>query len=305
MKSIQLAQIDLNLLVTFEALFEERSVTVAAQKLYLGQPAMSAALGRLRTLFGDELFMRVGREMQPTSKALEIAPGIFAALHQIRQTIESSQDFDPASSQRDLTIGSADYTSFILIPKLMSHCHQFAPNLNFRTIEFEKDRVGDLLATGAIDLALGVFPNPPRQTNCVPLFQEHFVGIARKHHPAIIQKSLSLDTFASLAHVLVTLRRDITGEIDLALAEQGLQRRIALTVPHVLVLPAIIGSTDLVTCVPSRMADDFSRHDRIEFFELPLEIPHWTVSMLWSKLVDRDNANCWLRQTLQTLGDRI
>jgi DNA-binding transcriptional LysR family regulator len=305
MKSIQLAQIDLNLLVTFETLFEERSVTTAAQRLYLGQPAMSAALGRLRTLFGDELFIRVGREMQPTSKAIEIAPGIADALARIRQTIQSSQEFEPASDRRDLAIASADYMSFLVMPKLIAYCHQFAPNLNFRTIEFDKDNIGDLLEKGVVDLALGVFPNPPRQTICVPLFQEHFVGIARKNHPAMIQKPISLKVFINLSHVLVTIRRDMTGEIDRALAVHNLQRRVALTVPHVLILPSIIGSTDLVTAVPSRMANYFSRLDEIEFFKLPIDLQPWNVSMLWSKLTDKDDAICWLRQTIQMLSEQI
>lgn len=305
MKSIELAQIDLNLLVAFEALFEERSVTVAAQRLYLGQPAMSAALGRLRTLFGDELLIRVGREMQPTAKAIAIAPGIFAALHQLRQTIQSSQHFDFASDCRNFAIGSADYTSFVVVPKLLSHCREVAPHLNFRMMEFEKDGVGDLLAKGIIDVALGVFPNPPRQTICVPLFQEHFVGIARRNHPAIAQKSISLEAFANLSHVLLTIRRDITGEIDRALAVRNLQRRIALTVPHILVLPSIVAATDLVTAIPSRMAQYFSKLDEIEVFELPIDLPQWTVSMLWSKLTDKEEANGWLRQTLTTLCDRI
>ena len=138
MKSIDLAQIDLNLLVAFESLFEKRSVTAAAQRLYLGQPAMSAALGRLRTLFGDALFIRVGREMQPTTEAIAIAPGIFAALHQVRQTIQFSQDFEPATEQRDFAIGSTDYTSFVVIPKLIAYCREVAPKLNFRMICLKK-----------------------------------------------------------------------------------------------------------------------------------------------------------------------
>lgn len=305
MKSIDLAAIDLNLLVAFESLFQERSVTVAAQRLYLGQPAMSAALGRLRTLFGDELFIRVGREMQPTSKATAIAPGIFAALHQIRHTIQSSQDFDPASEQRDFALGSTDYTSFVVLPKLIAHCHEVAPNLNFRIIGFEKDTVGDLLETGAIDLALGVFPNPPRQTICTPLFQEHFVGIARKNHPQMMRKPISLEIFANLSHALTTIRRDTTGEVDLALASHSLQRRISLTVPHMLVLPSIVASTDLITSLPSRMTNYFSKLNEIEVFELPVEMQQWTVSMLWSKLSDKDRASCWLRQTLQMLCKQI
>ncbi len=305
MKSIDLAEIDLNLLVAFESLFQERSVTVAAQRLYLGQPAMSAALRRLRILFGDELFIRVGREMQPTSKAIAIAPGIFAALHQVRQTIQSSQAFDSTSDRRDFAIGSTDYTSFFVVPKLMAYCRKVAPGLNFRMIGFEKDDVGELLEKGAVNLALGVFPNPPRQTICSPLFEEHFVGIARKHHPAIIQKPLSLEVFASLSHALVTIRRDTTGEIDRALAVHNLQRRIVLTTPHMLVLPSLVASSDLVTSVPSRIANYFSALDDIEVFELPLEMQPWTVSMIWSKLTDKDDASCWLRQTVQALCEQI
>jgi DNA-binding transcriptional LysR family regulator len=305
MKSIELTQIDLNLLVAFESLFEERSVTVAAQRLYLGQPAMSAALGRLRILFGDELLIRVGREMQPTAKAIAIAPGIFAALHQIRQTIQSSQDFEPASDSRDFAIGSPDYASFVIIPKLLAHCQEVAPNLNFRMIEFEKDSIGNLLEQGTVDLALGVFQNPPRQTICVPLFQERFVGIARKNHPALMRKTISLEVFANLAHALNTTRRDAIGEVDYVLTAHDLQRRIALTVPHMLALPSIIASTDLVAAIPSRMACYFSKLNDIEIFELPIEIPNWTVSMLWSKLNDKDDASCWLRQILQTLCEQI
>ncbi|MBW4598637.1 MAG: LysR family transcriptional regulator [Calothrix sp. FI2-JRJ7] len=305
MKSIDLASIDLNLLVAFEALFEERSVTAAAKRLYLGQPAMSAALGRLRILFNDELFIRIGREMQPTSKAVAIAPDIFAALRQIRHTIEFSQSFNPISAQRNFAIGSADYTSFVILPKLLEYCREKAPSLNFRMIGFDKDNVGEMLEHGTIELALGVFPNSPRQTICVPLFQERFIGIARKKHPAIKNKPISLETFANLSHVLVTLRQDATGEIDKILATHNLQRRIQLTTPHLLILPAIISSSDMIAAVPYRIGAHFSKLANIEVFELPLETQPWTVSLMWSQLTDKDDANTWLRQTLRTVCEQI
>jgi DNA-binding transcriptional LysR family regulator len=251
------------------------------------------------------LLIRVGREMQPTSKAIAIAPGIFAALQQVRQTIQASQDFDPAADQRDFTIGSADYTSFVLLPLLLAHCQAVAPHLNFRMMEFEKDRVGELLAQGTIDLALGVFPKPARQALCLPLFQDHFVGIARKHHPVLEQIPLSLNAFASLSHALVTIRGDATGVVDRLLAKHNLQRRIALTTPHLLVVPSIVASSDLVATIASRAARYFSTIDGIEMFELPLAMPSWTVSMMWSKLADRDAANCWLRQTIQAVCAQI
>lgn len=305
MKSIELSAIDLNLLVAFEALFAERSVTLAAGRLHLGQPAMSAALGRLRIVFEDELFIRIGREMQPTSKAIEIASGILAALNQIRQTLEASQIFDPNTSSRRFAIGSPDYTSYVVLPSLLEFCGQNAPQLDFRLIGYEKDSVGELLEQGAIDVALGVFPVPPPQTYHAALFQERFVGIARRGHPAIEQGTMSLETFAGLSHALVTLRRDTTGEIDKLLAHHHLQRRVALTTPHMLALPAILATNDLVATVPDRVAVHLARLHNLELFELPVETATWTVSMLWSKLADQEAANIWLRQTLKVISQTI
>ena len=300
MKSINLASIDLNLLVTFEALLEERSVTGAARRLNLGQPAMSAALGRLRSLFGDELFVRIGKEMRPTSKATELAPGIVAALRQIRQTVEASRTFDPTSVEQSFRISSSDYTSFVVVPPLLDFCHQTAPSLDLRIIEFEKDSVSQLLEQGGIDVALGVFPVLPQRSLCLPLFEERFVGIARKGHPAVTNGAMSVEEFAALPHALMTTRRDAIGQIDKVLARYNLKRRIALTIPHMLVLPFVISSSDLVSSVPSRVALRFANISSLEVFELPVESEPWTVSMIWSTLTDKDDANSWLRQAIKT-----
>ena len=300
MKSIDLATIDLNLLVAFEALLEQRSVTKAAEQLQIGQPAMSAALHRLRVLFKDEMFVRLGRQMQPTLKAQTIAPGILAALQQIRQTITTSQTFEPRSSDRTFAIGSSDYTSFVLVPPLLELSQQIAPSVNFRMIGFEKDSVGDLLEQGLIEIALGVFPHPPRQTHGEPIFEERFVGIARQRHPALKQGSLNLETFTRLSHALTTLRRDTTGEIDQVLSEQNLGRRIALTTPHMLVLPFTIAASDLVAAVPYRIALRLAEVCDLTIFELPIKTKPWMVSMLWSTLSDQDEANRWLRSTIKT-----
>lgn len=305
MKSINLAAIDLNLLVTFEALLEQRSVTKAAGQLQIGQPAMSASLSRLRILFEDELFVRLGRQMQPTLKAQAIAPGILAALQQIRQTVTSSQPFEPISSDRTFAIGSSDYTSFVLVPPLLEFSHQTAPLLNFQMIGFEKDSVGDLLEQGAIDVALGVFPNPPRQTQSEPIFEERFVGIARQGHPSLKHGTMSLEIFSHLSHALTTLRRDTTGEIDKALNEQSLERRITLTTPHMLVLPFAIASSDLVAALPHRIALQLVNVCHLTIFELPVKTKPWIVSMLWSALSAQDEANRWLRDAIKTISKKI
>lgn len=305
MKSINLAAIDLNLLVAFEALLEERNVTKAAERLQIGQPAMSASLNRLRVLFEDELFVRLGRQMQPTHKAQAIAPGILTALHQIRQTVTFSQAFEPTSSDRTFAIGSSDYTSFILVPPLLEFSYQAAPSLNFRMVEFKKDCVGELLEQGVIDVALGVFPDPPRKTRWEPILEERFVGIARQGHPDLSHGTMSLERFTQLSHALMTLRQDSTGEIDKVLSQQRLERRVTFTTPHVLILPFAIVTSDLVAAVPYRIALRLSAVCNLTIFELPIETKPWMVSMLWSVLSDQDEANQWLRTTIKTISQKI
>lgn len=305
MKSINLAAIDLNLLVAFEALLEQHSVTKAAEQLQIGQPAMSAALSRLRILFEDELFVRLGRQMQPTLKAQAIAPGILAALQQIRQAITASQTFEPTSSDRTFAIASSDYSSFVLVPPLLEFSRQTAPSINLRMIGFEKDSIGSLLEQGEIDVALGVFPDPPRQTQWEPIFEERFVGIARQGHPALQQGTMSLETFAQLSHALTTLRRDTVGAIDKALNEQNLERRIAFTTPHMMVLPFAIASSDLVAALPRRIALSLATVCNLTIFELPVKTKPWMVSILWSTLSDQDEANRWLRDVIKAVSQKI
>ena len=305
MKSINLAAIDLNLLVAFEALITERSVTKAAEKLQIGQPAMSSSLNRLRVLFEDDLFIRMGQQMQPTVKAKAIAPNILAVLQQIRQTIIAPNIFDPVSSDRTFAIGSSDYTSLVIVPPLLEFSSHNAPLINLHTIGFEKDSVGELLEQGMIDLALGVFPNPPRQTQLEPIFEENFVGIARQGHPDVKNGTISLEAFTKLSHALTTLRRDRSGAIDRALQDQNLQRRIAVITPHMLVLPFAIATSDLVAAIPKRLAITMAKACNLTIFELPIETEPWKVCMLWSVLSDRDEANQWLRNTIKAIASQL
>ncbi|PSB59124.1 LysR family transcriptional regulator, partial [filamentous cyanobacterium CCP1] len=196
-------------------------------------------------------------------------------------------------------IASSDYTSFVVMPKFLAFCKEAAPNINIRLIGFEKDAVGELLEQGEVDLAIGVFPVPPQQTCHKTLFQERFVGIARKGHPALSSEPLTLETFAALPHALTTIRRDEIGFIDRILSAHNLKRRIAVTAPHMLLLPSLIASSDLIASVPYRIATHVKHFGTLQQFELPIETHPWTVTMLWSRLVDKDSANTWLRQTLR------
>jgi len=282
-------------LLTFEALFEERGVTAAARRIGFGQPGMSAALGRLRGLIGDELFVRAAGEMRPTAKALEIAPGITAALAQLRRTLETGIGFDPATATRSFTLGSTDYTALVLLPDLMAHIRQHAPGVDLQVVGYEKGAVPDMLDRGEVDVALGVFPKPPERAVVTRLFEERFVGLARAGPPAIVDGRIDAQSFAYLPHALVTTRRDTFGSLDEALAACGLRRRVALTLPYVMVLPSVLEGSDLVAALPSRIANRVLAGGRIQRFDLPVETKPWTVSMLWPASARTDKASAWLR----------
>lgn len=296
---MELSRFDLNLLVAFEALFEDRSVSAAARRIGVGQSGMSAALSRLRTLLSDELFVRASGEMRPTAKALELAPALTAALTQIRRALEAGVAFDPATATRSFAIGSTDFTASVFLPSLLTQVRVKAPGIDLRVIGYEKGTVAEMLDRGEVDAAVGVFPNPPDRAVVTPLFQERFVGVARADHPAIVAGRIDVQSFAYLPHALVTTRRDATGALDEALAALGLKRRIALTLPYMMVLPSALENSDLIAALPSRVADHVLTCAALQRFELPLDIKPWTVSMLWLESSRKDRANAWLRDALK------
>lgn len=294
---MNLRSIDLNLLVAFEALHEARSVSRAAERLGLRQPALSAALARLRQVFGDDLFVRAAGAMQPTPKALRIAPGIASALAELRATLANAAPFAPDDAERTFTIASTDYTTLVLIPAVIAALQAEAPGVNLRIIGYDKTDVAELIDRGEIDVALGVFQNPPQRAVRQFLCPERFVGLARKEHPQISEGVISLEDYVGAAHALVSVRRDAIGEIDKALRQRNLTRRIALTLPHMLVLPSILRCSYFLTALPARIAEMVAVDD-LQTFELPLNIPAWRIEMLWNAGTRSDQASAWLRSKI-------
>ncbi|PSN16064.1 LysR family transcriptional regulator [filamentous cyanobacterium CCT1] len=305
MRMIDLSAIDLNLLVAFEALYAEQSVTAAAQRIHVGQPAMSAALGRLRSLFADNLFVRVGREMKPTAKADAIAPQVATALAAVRAALVEPQVFDPARSKTVFRLATSDYFASLILPKLLVLLKAQASHIDLRLITVEKESFVELLEADIIDLALGTFAHLPAHILLQDLLIERFLGVCRQGHPALNQGQVSLQDFVAYPHALFTLRRDAVGIVDQKLTEQGLQRRIALTVPYWFALPTAIAASDLLAAIPSCLEQHFTRYYPVQCFELPLALPTWSVAMAWSKLNDRDPANLWLRSTIQAISQDL
>lgn len=300
---MDLRTIDLNLLVVMDALHRERNVTSAARRLGVRQPAVSEALAKLRVLFDDALYVRAGGAMQSTPRADAIILGVQAALETLRTTLGDSVAFAPALACRDFIIASTDYTSAVLLPAIIAAIRRDAPNINLRIIGYDKDEVGLMLDRGEADLALGVFPEPPAGAVKTSLFTERFIGVARRDHPALGAGESTPEVFAGWPQALVSVRRDARGALDKSLAQKGLRRRIAVVVPHMAALPAVLLASDLVAALPARLARDLDH--RLGTFELPVSVAPWEIEMLWNPNARRDQATSWLRRLVKSAGESV
>lgn len=290
---MELSAIDLNLLIAFDAMMETRQVSRAAERIGVRQPAMSAALARLRATFGDPLFVRAAGAMQPTPLALMIAPGVAAALGTLRTTLGQSVPFTPVSAARCFRIASTDYTTLVLLPPIIARMRALAPNAALHVVGYDKDDVPALIDRGDIDLALGVFQPPPDRAVLRQLCAEHFVGVARLGHPAVVDGRVTLAAYVTASHALVSVRRDARGAVDAALAARGLSRKVVLVLPYMMALPGILSSSDLIAAVPARAAALLG--NTLQTFALPVAVASWHIQMLWNPVARSDAAHGWLR----------
>ncbi|MDX2270836.1 MAG: LysR family transcriptional regulator [Cyanobacteriota bacterium] len=289
-----LAGIDLNLLVVFDALITEQNVTRAGERVGLSQPATSNALGRLRRLMRDDLFIRTTAGLRPTPTAIALHQQLRPALQQIQAALLEQPIFDPANSDRVFAIGMSDYVEFTLLPCLMQTLQTCAPQVSVQIRSGDRQKLLALLDSGEIDLACGLFPEKIAWHQEQLLFQESYVCVCRRQHP-IIGTSLSLEEYLTVSHLLVSVKEDRIGRVDMLLAEQNLKRRIALSIPHFLSVPFILAETDLVATLARRVAVTFANYQSLKLLPLPLPIADFSVFMRWHRMTETSPAYQWLR----------
>jgi DNA-binding transcriptional LysR family regulator len=289
MASADLAGIDLNLLVLFEALLIERNVSRAARRLGLAQPSASNALNRLRALFGDDLFIRTPQEMRPTPRAMELAEPIISALQRVRSALEPPAAFDPATATRKFTIAGADNVDFALA-LVGLRLSQAAPYAEFDLITSAGPGPAySMLDAGSLDIAVGFFRAVPKRFSTVSLYWERYVCIAHGGHPELVD-GLNLETFVALPHLAVTRE---AGIIDAALAKRGLERRIAMRVPFYALIPYIFENR-LIAVVGERIGHHLAATMNVRCYPVPLDIEPWNVSAVWLRQDNPDKALTWL-----------
>ncbi|WP_246810351.1 LysR family transcriptional regulator [Ensifer sp. ENS08] len=291
-----LGAFDLNLLVVLDALLAERHVSRAALRLNKSQPAVSHALARLRALFDDPLLVRHGGQLEPTVRALEIAPQLAEALAHMR-LLMGSQPFDPAREPHVFRLAMSDYAALVLLPQLMTVLRRQAPNVDILVSQASREVMMAQAVDGEIDLALGVFPTLAEDLRTSLLFEEHFACLADRASLGG-ETTMDLSAYLQRPHILVSLRGDTGNEIDLALSAIGHKRRIALALPHWSAAPGLVPGTDLVLTVARRILPRDRGAGPLAIFAPPFAIPPFAFRQIWHRRRDGDPAHRWLRDLI-------
>ena len=291
--------LDLNLLRAFDAVLQERSVTGAAARLRLTQPAVSNALSRLRALFGDPLFVRTPAGMDATPFARELGEPVRQALALLESALAHGPGFDPATATRAFRFYMSDLGQIEFLPPLIERVQRVAPGVRLEAVAMEVEDIGDSLAAGALDLAVGFLPGLGPPVRRKQLFRDPYVCLMRRDHPRI-GKTLTRKNFTEASHALVSYRGGHR-VIEEALERAGLARRIALRVPHFTVVPMVLERTDLILTLPARVARVFESRGNFKALPPPVTIPPADVGVHWHERFDADPGNRWLREQLLEL----
>ncbi len=292
---MELARLDLNLLLVFHHLLREKRVSAVATVLGMSQPAVSSALGRLRIGLGDELFLRTQHGMQPTPYALQLAEPVATALDGLQQAINVRATFDPATSERRFTLAMTDVGEMYFLPVLMDALAQAAPGVTLNVVAVTSASLKDDMASGRTDLALGLLPQLQAGFFQQSLFRQPYVCLMREGHPLATAEALTLPNFAAANHVRVIAAGTGHGRVDEALERQGLQRRIRLTVPHYVALGDVLGHSDLMATVPERFAQRVCGPFALTTRPLPLAVEGSAIHQFWHARLHKDPGHQWLR----------
>lgn len=290
---MNISAVNLNLLAAFDVLFEERSVTAAARRAGVTQPAMSNTLSQLRGLFEDQLFLRHRTGLTPTARAKELAEPIRKGLRALQDALNSPR-FEPASSSRRFVIAASDYVELVLLPALIRRLQKDAPGVRLQLRPWGLHEAPPELARGEIDLMLGFYDKLPPHHHEQTLFTDEYVCVVRRHHPTV-KTRLTLARYLELSHVLVSSRGDSPGSVDRALAALGKQRNVGARVSHFLSVPVLVARTDLVAALDRRVAEVFAKPLGLKLFPPPLKLPRGSVGQVWHEQQEADPAQRWLR----------
>ncbi|GJI86865.1 LysR family transcriptional regulator [Duganella hordei] len=305
MNNIHNTDLDLNLLPVLDALLRIRNVSRAAQELNMSQSAVSHALKRLRTFFGDPLFLKSGMGMQPTPKALELLAPVLAVMGTVRGELLVQESFEATQARRTFSLCVTDMGELIFLPKLIARLRETAPGCTIRTMQVPMHQIHDVLESGEADVALGSLHSVPEGLFQQLLFTRSFVTLVNRRNRKI-GRSMTRDQYFEMEHIIVSLSGRADEAYDAIVDHLAGPRRVYLTTAHFLTVPMIIEENpDLIATVPSELATKFATFKSIKAVETPVNVPPFAIKQHWHPRFQHDAANSWLRREIKEVFDTI
>lgn len=302
-----LASFDLNLLRILDALLVENSTVRAGEKVGLSQPAVSAALGRLRAALGDELFFRRGHGLEATQYARSLQEPLKEVLSGIEALLREPGEFAPNASTASFRISGSDFFAELLMPQLAERLQQLAPGMRVHLVDLVPDNYVDTLDRYEVDFALIPRTEMPDWIESTQVFQSGFLVIARKDHPRLGRAGLSpgdivpIDLFCDLGHVLFSPEGNSRAMGDDALAKLGRERRVVMTMPVFSGVYRAVAGSDLIALLPSALAYHVAHAAGLEVYEPPMPVPTAHINLIWHRRFSASPQHIWLRAQINDL----
>ena len=290
---------DLNLLVVFKTLYEERNVTKASKKIGITQPAMSNALNRLRYLVKDELFIRGPKGMRPTPRANELSSPIQTALNNLELSL-SSINFDPLTTKKLYKISISDDVAPLILPNLINFLEKESPNSSLRIRSEQGSEAIKLLDSNDIDFAIGRFEMVSTRFESIDLYTEKYVCMMNSDHPLAKDKKLSIEQYLSSKHLRVAPAGTPVAPIDRSLSQLNLEREIFARIDLVTMAPLILKNSDLILTLPSKTAQRMAKSYNFSISELPIGLEQRQTKLLWHKELTNHPAYDWIKSQIRT-----
>ena len=292
---MNIRELDLNLLLVFNAIYIERSISKAANKLGMSQPAVSNALRRLRHFTGDTLFYKAGTGVAPTRTAMTLAIPIGHALDTVERGLSSVRNFDPATSTRTFRIGVNDLLHNALVPALVGVTRREAPNIMLEFVPQESARAAESLKGGELDIAFLPHFTITQDIASQKVWDETFVIIMSRSHPLANRERLTKEDLRELNFVATTHIKRVRGFLDEVFLQNGVERKVACAVADTQNLYPLVAVSDLAALVGLYFAERYNMDDSLVMFETPFPLPTIEAHIAWMKDADADEGHKWIR----------
>jgi DNA-binding transcriptional LysR family regulator len=292
---------DLNLIRVLVALADTRHVSLAATRLGMTQPGVSNALRRMRVEYGDPLFVRTARGMEPTRRATRLVGAARTMLELYEREIVQAVGFSPREATEEFRFAMSDIGEMVFLPRILAHLRSHAPHAPVRSVSLPHAQLLGAMQDGALDLAVGYFPDlKGGHFYQQKLFSHGFVCLVRSGHPCL-QTPLTKPLFAQLPHAVVQAEGRSQEIFEKFLRRVGLRRRIALHIPHFMSIPYVIAKSDLIVTVPLAVGAAFAEHGDLQLIRPTFALPRFDLKQHWHRGVHQDPRSQWLRAQIASI----